>query len=123
MSHITTIKDILIKDLKVLAIAVKRLKTAQLSTHQEQPVKLYQEEPVMAVGQISLPGWRYPVLISKTGEIHYDNYGGLWGDISELNKLKQVYGVEKAKQLARLQGYTCNEKTKQDGTILLEMTR
>lgn len=123
MSHITTIKDVLVKDLDALNKAVKRLTSARLEVHEEKPVRLYQKEPVLAVAQVQLSGWTYPVLVKKNGELAYDNYGGQWGSISELNKLKQAYGVEKAKQLARTQGYTCTERQKQDGTILLEMTR
>jgi hypothetical protein len=53
---------------------------------------------------VKVESWKYPVLVVSTGEIHCDNYEGRWGDISQRNKLKQVYGLEKAKKLARAQG-------------------
>jgi len=123
MSHITTIKDILIKDLAVLEKAVQRIPDTRLEVHEPRPIKLYQKEPVEAVAQVKFNSWVYPVLVAPSGEIHYDNYEGCWGNISHLNKLKQVYGLEKAKKLARAQGYVCREHQKQDGAVVLEMTR
>jgi len=69
--------------------------------------KLYQttEEGIA----ISLPGWKYPVVVKQDGSISYDNYNGSWGKIEELNKLKAYYGLEKAKIEARKQGYSVYE--------------
>jgi len=58
---------------------------------------------------ISLPGWRYPVVIKSDGTVAYDNYNGNWGKIEELNKLKAYYGLEKAKAEARKKGYSVYE--------------
>jgi hypothetical protein len=123
MSHITTIKEILIKDLNVLQRAVRRLADTRVEVHDPKPIKLYQQEPVLSVAQVKFASWTYPVLVAPSGEIHYDNYNGKWGEISHLNKLKQMYGLEKSKQLAKAQGYLCREKQKQDGAIVLELTR
>ena len=123
MSHITTIKDILIKDLEALEKAVQRISDTRLEVHEPKPIRLYQKEPMLAVAQVKFDSWTYPVLVAPTGEIHYDNYNGKWGDISHLNKLKQMYGIEKSKKLAHAQGYVCREKQKQDGAIVLELTR
>jgi hypothetical protein len=123
MSHITTIKDILIKDLNVLQRAVERLADTRVEVHDPKPIKLYQKEPVLSVAQVKFVSWTYPVLVAPSGEIHYDNYSGKWGKISHLNKLKQMYGLEKSKQLAKAQGYLCREKQKQGGAIVLELTR
>lgn len=90
MSHITTIKDILIKDLKVLGKAVQRIPDTRLEVHDPKPIRLYQKEPVLSVAQVKFDSWTYPVLVALTGEIYYDNYGSKWGDISHLNKLKQM---------------------------------
>ena len=123
MSHITTIKDILINDLKVLQKAVQRISDTRVEVHDPKPIRLYQKEPVESVAQVKFDSWTYPVLVAPSGEIHYDNYGGKWGDISHLNKLKQMYGLEKSKKLARAQGYVCREHQKQDGAVVLELTR
>ena len=34
-----------------------------------------------------------------------DNYGGRWGNMEEVYKLKMYYGAEKAEKLARRKGY------------------
>ena len=47
---------------------------------------------------VELPNWRYPVVCqTETGEIRYDNYEGRWGEQRHLDRLKQIYAVEKAK--------------------------
>jgi hypothetical protein len=124
MSHITTIKDILFNDLKVLTKATDRLNyDAPIIHNQEQDYKLYQKQPVKGIASVKLPEWRYPVVVNKKGEIFYDNYEGRWGKINQLNSLKQAYGIEKAKNLARAQGYMAREHQKQDGAVVLELTR
>jgi len=123
MSHITTIKDILLKDLQVLTKATNRLKLEPPVIHQqEQDYKLYQTEPIKGIASVKLPQWNYPIVVSKSGEIHYDNYEGRWGDIAHLNSLKQAYGIEKAKKLAKNQGYMTREHQKEDGVVVLELT-
>jgi len=42
---------------------------------------------------VELPNWRFPVVQRENGELHYDNYRGSWGEISELEKLTQEYAV------------------------------
>jgi hypothetical protein len=123
MSHITTIKDILIKDLRVLQLAVQRLPDSRLEVHEPKPIRLYQDAAIETVAQVHLKNWNYPVLISPQGQVHYDNCEGRWGNLAELNKLKQMVGLEKAKQLAKAQGYLCREQQKQDGAVVLELTR
>jgi hypothetical protein len=58
---------------------------------------------------IYLPNWRYPVIIDENNEAFYDNYNGSWGKIEEFHNLKTYYGVEKAKKLARVKGYSTRE--------------
>ena len=124
MSHITTIKSILFNDLKILKKATDRLNyDAPIIHQQEQDYQLYQKEPVKGIASIKLPDWTYPVVVNRKGEIHYDNYEGRWGDIRHLNGLKQAYGIEKAKKLARAQGYMTREHQKLDGAVVLELTR
>ena len=67
---------------------------------------------------VKLPGWNYPVVCDlDTGKIAYDNYGGVWGEQSELHKFLQTYAVVRTMQEASLQGYTAYESQLEDGTI------
>ena len=71
---------------------------------------------------VQLPGWQYPVVINTTtGEARYDNYGGAWGDPSELERLLQRYAVERAKQEARKKGYSVSEQDLPNGAIRLQI--
>lgn len=71
---------------------------------------------------VELPGWRYPVVIDTTGgTVRYDNYGGRWGEQRHLERLTQIYAVEKAKIEARRRGYTAFERTLEDGSILVSV--
>ena len=46
---------------------------------------------------VRLPDWTYPVVIdTTTGQVHYDNYDGAWGDQAQLDRFLQIYAVEKA---------------------------
>jgi len=102
MSHTMNI-NLEIHDRVALLAACKRLGLAMTEGRH----KLYQttEEGVA----ISLPGWKYPVVVKSDGTVAYDNYNGSWGKIEELNKLKAYYGLEKAKAEARKRGYSVYE--------------
>lgn len=72
---------------------------------------------------IQLPGWTYPAVIDLTsGEVKYDNYGGVWGDQAHLDRFMQAYAIEKAKLEARRNGYSVTEQTLQDGCIRLQIS-
>ncbi|MGE0756069.1 MAG: DUF1257 domain-containing protein [Pirellulaceae bacterium] len=69
---------------------------------------------------VQLPQWRYPVVCQlPTGQLHYDNYRGHWGDLRQLDQFKQAYAVEKAKLAARRQGHAVSEQPLADGSIQL----
>jgi hypothetical protein len=71
---------------------------------------------------VELPGWLYPVVIDTTGgTARYDNYGGRWGDQRHLERLTQIYAVEKAKIEARRRGYAASERALEDGSILVSV--
>jgi hypothetical protein len=71
---------------------------------------------------VELPGWLYPVVIDPaSGTVRYDNYGGRWGEQRHLERLAQIYAVEKAKIEARRRGYTASERTLEDGSILVSV--
>jgi hypothetical protein len=57
-----------------------------------------------------------------SGELAYDNFEGRWGDPAQLDRLLQLYAVEKAKLAARQQGHTVCEQPLADGSIKLRIT-
>lgn len=102
MSHTLNIKTE-IKDTAALRAACARL---GYQVH-EGEARLFQG--IESGLSVMLPGWNYPVVVKEDGTIRYDNYGGRWGNIEELNKLTAYYGLEKAKIEAWKQGYSVVE--------------
>jgi hypothetical protein len=114
LSHIVTIRTKL-RDQTAIGAACRRLDlpppilgTAQLFSGQ-------------AAGLIvRLPDWAYPVVIdTTTGQVHYDNYNGAWGDQRQLDRFLQIYAVEKARIEARSKGHQMTEQPLADGSIKL----
>jgi hypothetical protein len=69
---------------------------------------------------VQLPNWRYPVVCElSTGQLHFDDFGGRWGEKRYLDAFLQVYAVERAKIAARKQGHTVTEQQLTDGSIKL----
>jgi hypothetical protein len=104
-----------ILDPTALAAACRRL---GLSEPVQGTARLFASEVEGLI--VKLPDWRYPVVIdTDTHQVQYDNYGGQWGNQSELDRLLQAYAVEKAKIEARRAGYTVTEQPLSDGSIKL----
>jgi hypothetical protein len=116
MSHIVTIQT-KVHDLAAVRAACRRLGLAEPvhgTTH------LYSGEATGLLVQLS--GWQYPAVCDVlTGTIHFDNFGGHWGDPAELNRFLQAYAVEKARLEARKKGYAVSEQQLQDGSIRLQI--
>jgi len=116
VSHIVQIQTKL-HDPSAITAACRRLALAE-------PVhgtaRLYSGE---ATGlQVQLPGWQYPAVIDAlTGTVRYDNFGGHWGDQQHLDRLVQMYAVEKTKIEANKSGYSVSEQALQDGSILVQV--
>ena len=69
---------------------------------------------------VRLPDWEYPVVCNTaTGQVHFDNFNGHWGNQQELDKFLQAYAVEKARIEARKHGHTVTEQPLSDGSIRL----
>jgi hypothetical protein len=69
---------------------------------------------------VQLSGWTFPAVCQlESGQVHFDNYGGRWGDEKELDRFLQAYAVEKARIEARKKGYTVTEQSLADGSIKL----
>lgn len=114
MSHVVTIKCE-IRDPAAVRAACQRLGIPQpvQGTH-----RLFTSS---ATGlAVVLPKWRYPAVCDvSTGQVHYDNFKGHWGDQATLHQFLQSYAVEKAKIEARRRGNTCTEQQLADGSIKL----
>ena len=116
MSHVVSIKSQMM-DAVALAAACRRLGLAE-------PVR---ETVWLFSGQatglaVRLAGWQYPVVIDvDAGEVHFDNFGGAWGEMSAMERLQQSYAVEKARLEARRKGFAVHETTLQDGSIKLQI--
>jgi hypothetical protein len=116
MSHIVTIQTQL-RDSVAIAAACQRL---ALPAPVLGTATLFQADVVGLL--VKLPGWLYPVVVdTATGAVHYDNYGGSWGDPRHLDRFVQYYTVEKATIEARKQGYAVREQGLDDGSIRLQI--
>lgn len=72
---------------------------------------------------VQFPGWRYPAVCETlSGQIHYDNYNGRWGEPVQLDRFLQAYAVEKARLEARRRGHSVTEQSLPDGSIKLTVT-
>jgi hypothetical protein len=116
MSHIVTIKT-QVKDPIAIAAACRRL---QLAEPRAGTAELYNAEATGLI--VSLPEWRFPVVCdTATGQLHYDNFKGRWGDESYLHQWLQAYAVEKAMIEARRAGHSVHESLLIDGSIKLQI--
>jgi len=116
MSHIVTIQCE-VRDPVAVRAACRRLALAE---PQVETVQLFSGRRTGLA--VRLAGWRYPVVCeTQSGRVHFDNFGGHWGDKRELDRFLQAYAVEKAKLLARRQGYHTSEEQLADGSIRLQI--
>ena len=91
MSHIVQIHT-QVRDPVAIQAACRRL---QLPEAVFGATRLFSAE---AVGwQVQLPDWRYPIVCDTlTGDVHFDNFNGRWGDRKQLDRFLQSYAVEKS---------------------------
>ncbi|MBI1248140.1 DUF1257 domain-containing protein [bacterium] len=114
MSHIVQIQTE-VRDPIAVRSACDRLKLPQPT---QGVFKLFSAEAV-GLG-VELPGWRYPVVCdTANGQVHYDNYGGRWGEQSRLDAFLQMYAIQKTSIEARRRGHTIVEQPLEDGSIKL----
>ena len=117
MSHIVTVKTE-IRDAAAVRAACQRLK---LPEPVHGTTKLFSGEVTGLA--VQLPDWRYPAVCdTATGQVHYDNYNGRWGDQKHLDGFLQGYAVEKARLESRKRGHTLTEQSLSDGSIKLTIT-
>lgn len=87
MSHIAKVK-VEFKDLTALQAACAEI-GAELDL-KKQEYRFFDGNRATGI-KIKLPGWSHPVILTEKNEAVYDNFGGRWGDIGALNRLKQEY--------------------------------
>lgn len=124
MSHKTTVKTEL-KDRQALAETCRRLGIPCEVAAEGQTVegRLYQG-PETGVATFTLPGWNYPVVVKEDGAAAFDNYGGKWGNIAELDRVKQEYACTLAETKVKASGLRIVSKTTlENGTIQIRATR
>lgn len=114
MSHIVTIKTE-VRDAAAVQAACRRLGL---------PVPIQGKHKLFSSQQaglgVKLPGWSYPVVCDlANGQLHFDNFGGRWGEQKQLDAFLQAYAVERAKLEARKRGHSVTEQTLADGSIKL----
>lgn len=114
MSHLITI-NIELKDKQAAIAACNRLEWTVKENTQIQ----YADGKTPTGMAIYIPNWTYPIVITEDGKVVGDNYGGSWGDPAKLNQLKQAYGAEVVKAMARRQGRSVYESQNQDGSLTL----
>ena len=116
MSHVVEIKT-QVKDVAAVQAACRRLK---LPEPQHRTVTLFSAKVTGLA--VHLPEWQYPIVCdTATGEVKFDNYGGMWGKQSHLDQFLQAYAVEKAKLEDRRQGHSVSEQLLTDGSIRVQI--
>ena len=117
MSHIVKIQT-QVKDVTAAQVACRRLK---LESPQHGTARLFSGSATGLI--VKLSGWRYPAVFdTETGQAHFDNYGGRWGEQEQLDHFLQIYAVEAARIQARRQGHSVTEQPLADGSIKLTIT-
>lgn len=120
MSHRIQVKKLKLTDQQILRRAAELIGATLVQDGEVITHRLY-NATVEGVG-VHLPGWRYPVIVDKDGNVHYDNYQGHWGDQKQLDKLLQKYVEEKAKHDALMYGFTVeNSYINDKGETVLEI--
>ena len=91
MSHIVQVQT-QIRDPIALTTACRRL---ELPVPNTRTVQLFSSQ--VSGLAVELPSWRCPVVChTDTGQLEFDNFEGRWGEKAQLDRLLQMYAVEKA---------------------------
>jgi hypothetical protein len=114
MSHIVTVSTE-VRDPTATGAACRRL---GLPAPVHGTAKLFSAEATGLL--VELADWLYPVVCdTASGQVHYDNFNGAWGQQEQLDRFLQAYAVEKAHIEARRQGHSALEQAMPDGSIKL----
>jgi hypothetical protein len=117
LSHIVVVKTE-VRDAAAVRAACQRLR---LPAPTEGTHRLFTSSAT-GLG-VQLPKWRYPAVCDlATGQVHYDNFRGRWGEQKHLDAFLQGYAVEKAKAEARRRGHQVTESQLADGSVKLTVS-
>ena len=112
MSHTVTTK-VEYKNLEALRSSVLAMGGQVIGEGKHQ---LYQHKDVEGFG-FKLPNWSYPLVLTKSGELKFDDYNGRWGNPKDLEALKGSYTLEQGKLTATSLGWQW-EANPQGGIII-----
>lgn len=65
----------------------------------------------------TLPDWRYPLIATEAGALKFDDYHGEWGNVQDLDRLRERYAIHAGRLAAEAQGWYC--EITQDGNLLI----
>ncbi len=110
MSHTITIKCEF-QNKGVLGDAVKKMGGTVLgeATHQ-----MFHTQTSKGFG-FKLPGWQFPIVLQADGTLAYDDYNGGWGNVKDLETLKNEYQASMAVQACEAQGWLSQREN--DGSV------
>jgi hypothetical protein len=117
MSHVATVK-VRLKDAACLEAACRELGVSLRNEPHE--VALFSGS-IRAKASFALPGWIYPVAVQDDGQVKYDNYGGRWGPMGELNKVLVRYSELVAVRHARRLGMKIRREELPGGGVVLHL--
>ena len=114
---VTITATILINDFETLKETTEELGYTLIE--EEREVALH--ESIEYGYPVLIPSWRYPVVITKSGELKYDNNEGKWGNQELLNDLIQTYTEKKIlKEIEKHAEQHNMEVIKKDRMIILK---
>lgn len=64
-----------------------------------------------------LPGWHYPLVARADGTLAYDDYHGSWGNVADLDALREEYALEAVRTECANLGWLC-ESSNTGGLIV-----
>jgi hypothetical protein len=69
---------------------------------------------------VQLPGWKFPVVYDDaTAEVRYDDYHGRWGNVNDLDRVRQQYAAACSELYFERAGYPHATETLEDGSLVV----
>jgi hypothetical protein len=101
MSHNVTVK-VEMRNREAIAAAIKVMGGTVMGIARH---NLF-ESSVDGLG-FRLPGWQYPLVLKEDGELVYDDYKGVWGNVKDLETLKEWYALTAVQLECKSLGWYC----------------
>ena len=114
MSHVVMIKT-MVRDYAAVEAACRRLRWP---TPRRGEASLFSQTISGLV--VAVPDWVYPIAADLTsGQLQYDNHGGVWGDPKQHGRFLQAYAIEKTGIEARESGRALVQRRLANGSFRL----